>query len=198
MNLKKAATIAAPLVIGGAILSVLGFVSSPSGEQPPAGAAATGAIAPPQDATHERAMLQDQLKQNPGHAPILLRLAEIARQDGKGAEADAYLRELLEGDPLNADARLELGKALYEAGDIDGAIRETKQLVTDHPDNVDGLYNLGAIYANQNQPEQARLYWSQAVAVGPTSESGLKAKNSLQQIGQNSVSLPADFLSSAP
>jgi hypothetical protein len=35
---------------------------------------------------------------------------------------------------------------------------ETKQLLVDHPGYVDGLYNLGAICANQNQFDLAQRF----------------------------------------
>ncbi len=194
INAKKIATIAVPLAIGGGILAFFGTLSGPRSSGAPATANASVGTVAPQDTIHEQASLNQQLKQNPGHPPILLRLSELARDQGKHAEAIDYLRQALETEPTNADARLELGRALYEAGDIEGAIRETKQLVEDHPDNVDGLYNLGAIYANQGQPDLARDYWTKATAVDALSDSGLKAKNGLQQIGGNAMSLPAGFL----
>ena len=194
INAKKVATIAVPLAMGGGILAFFGTLSRPPSTGAPAAATTNVGTVAPEDPIHEQASLEQQLKQNPGHTPILLRLSELAHDQGKHAEAIDYLRQALEAEPANADARLELGRALYEAGDIDGAIQETKQLLEDHPDNVDGLYNLGAIYANRNQPGLARDYWTKAVAVDALSDSGLKAQNGLQQIGANAVSLPAGFL----
>lgn len=180
--MNKVVKIAVPLAIGGGILLSFQFLTSRKSENT-APAASSPVTAAPQDPTHERASLEEELKKKPGHAPILLRLAEVARDQGKAAEAANYLRQLLESDPANKDARLELGRALYEGGDVEASIRETKQLLADHPKNVDALYNLGAIYANENQVALARQYWSEAVAAEPTSESGLKARDGLQKIG---------------
>jgi tetratricopeptide (TPR) repeat protein len=137
----------------------------------------------PPNAAHERASLEEQLKQNPGHAPILLRLAELEKAEGRSKESMDYLKRAVAGDPTGEDARLELAKALYEAGDTAGAERESKALLESHPDSVDGLYNLGAIYANQNRLDLAREYWTRAVAAKPNSDSGQKAQAGLQQIG---------------
>jgi tetratricopeptide (TPR) repeat protein len=180
--MNKFAKISIPLTIGVAILlSYQLLKKSPNGVPPPA---ASGSTSPaPQDPTHERAALEEELRKNPGHAPILLRLAELSRDQGKTGEAVSYLRQLLEADPSNGDARLELGRALYDSGDIEGALRETRQLLADHPGHVDGLYNLGAIYANQNQLDLARQYWRDAVATAPTSDSGRKAQDALQKLG---------------
>ena len=132
---------------------------------------------------HEKVVLEEQLKRNPGHPPILMRLAELEQQAGRPAGAVTYLRSILDKDPKNADARLELGRSLYDSGDADGALAETKRLLADHPSNVDGLYNLGAIYANRNQFDLARQAWKQAVAIDSESESGRKAQDSLAKLG---------------
>ena len=72
---------------------------------------------------------------------------------------------------------------LFETGDIDGAIHETEQLLEIDPLNIDGLYNLGAIYGNLGKDELARQYWTKAAAVDPTSESSKRARRALEQIG---------------
>jgi cytochrome c-type biogenesis protein CcmH/NrfG len=171
-----------PLAVGALILASLWKISSPH-KDAPAAATATNTPIAPENPVHEKASLEEQLKKNPGHPPILMRLAELERDAGKPAGAVPYLKKILEQDPKHEEARLELGRALYDTGDSDGALRETKQLIADHPANVDGLYNLGAIYANQNQFGLAREVWSKAVALGSQSDSGRKAQDGLSKIG---------------
>jgi len=171
-----------PLAIGIGTLLVLNKMMSPSGTKPPASTGTQSAV--PQNPAHERAALEEELKKKPGHPPILLRLAELERDAGRPAGAVPYLRQILDQDSKNEDARLELGRMLYDTGDIEGALKETRQLLADHPNQVDGLYNLGAIYANQNRLDLAREYWSKAVAAAPTSDSGRRAKESLAKLGK--------------
>jgi Flp pilus assembly protein TadD len=135
------------------------------------------------DREHELKALQSGLKENPDHAPILLRMAQMKREMGKIPEAIAHLRDAVKADPKNADARLELGRALFDSGDVDGAIRETEQVLEIEPLNIDGLYNLGAIYGNLGNEELARQYWRKAAAVDPDSESSQRARKALEQIG---------------
>jgi Flp pilus assembly protein TadD len=123
--------------------------------------------------------LQQQLSKKPDHTPVLLRMAQVAREMGKPAEAAQHLRQALQQEPKNREARLELGRALYETGDIGGAIKETQELLSKDPRDVDALYNLGAIYGNMKQDESARKYWLQAVATAPGSPSGQLAKQGL-------------------
>lgn len=145
--------------------------------------AASENAAPPNPA-HERAALEEQLKKNPDHAPILFRLAEMEREAGRPAGAVPHLKKILEHDPTNLDARLELGRALYESGDTDGALKETQRLLADHPGQIDGLYNLGALYANLGRADLARQYWSQAATSDPNSDSGKRAKDALGQLAK--------------
>ncbi|MBI4909012.1 MAG: tetratricopeptide repeat protein [Acidobacteria bacterium] len=131
---------------------------------------------------HEIKVLQAQLDKKPGHAPVLLRMAELAREAGKPAEAAKHLREALQSEPDLLDARLELGRALFDAGDPRGAIQETSAILRSHPKDTDALYNLGAIHANLGDFPNAVKFWQEAVSADPQSESGRRAKESLAQI----------------
>lgn len=73
--------------------------------------------------------------------------------------------------------------ALFEAGDAIGALRETEQILKDSPDNVDALYNFGAIQGNMNNMEKAREY-SPAAAVAPDSPSGKLAQQGLSRLAK--------------
>ena len=81
---------------------------------------------------------------------------------------------------LEAMAEVVLGHLLLEAA----VLAETKRLLADHPDQVDGLYNIGAIYANQGNTALARQYWTKAVAADPESESGRKSADALTKISK--------------
>ncbi len=181
----KVWTAAIPLVIGAGVFYTLGGLdslhSNPSAT--PAKAVNTNLPAP-QDPTHEKAALEEELKKKPGHAPILLRLAELARDAGQPKQAADYLKQAVASDSKNVDARLELSRTLYETNDVDGALSETKRLLADHPNQVDALYNIGAIYANLGKTDLARQYWNQAVAAEPNSESGRKSADALTKIGK--------------
>ena len=137
----------------------------------------------PRESEHELKALETSLKENPDHAPILLRMAQVSRDLGKKDEALRHLQEAVRIDPKNSAARLELGRALFESGDVEGAIRETQALLDFDPLNIDALYNMGAIYGNIGQDARAREYWTKAVAVDPDSESAHRAANALKQIG---------------
>lgn len=131
---------------------------------------------------HELAALERDLERKPDHAPVLLRMAQLARDLGRRDEAIRHLRGALESEPGNTAARLELGRALYEVGDLEGAIGETNRLLEAEPENVDALYNLGAIYANMGDDSRARELWERAEAIDADSLSGRRAGQGLARL----------------
>ena len=178
-------TAAIPLAVGLGVFFVLGGLNSFHSTSPPAPVKAIDANGPaPQDPTHEKAALEEELKKKPDHAPILLRLAELARDAGQPKQAAEYLKKAVAADSKSLDARLELSRTLYEINDVEGALAETKRLLADRPNQVDALYNIGAIYANLGKADLARQYWTQAVAADPNSDSGRKSADALSKIGQ--------------
>jgi len=65
---------------------------------------------------------------DPGHTPILIELAEAARQVGLQGKAIRYYREALERDPGNFAAISGEGAALVEKGALEKAKRNLAQL----------------------------------------------------------------------
>ena len=162
-----------------AMLRVLPHPDTPAA----APASKQAAMGPAPDAEHELKELGVQLKKKPGHTPVLMRMAQIERDKGQLKEAAAHLREVVKNEPANAEAHLELGRNLYEDGDVNGGIAETEKVLKIDPMQVDALYNLGAIYANLGNSGQARSYWQRAVQAGPNADSGRRAREALAKIG---------------
>ncbi len=170
----------AALAVGLLFAGVFWYMLNPKAAPPPT--VKTEPMAPPNPA-HEKAMLEEQLRKKPAHAPVLLRLAQLATEQGKPAEARRRLEELLKADPSHVEARLELGRTCYELNDLACATAETEKILAVNPNQVDALYNLGAIHANLGQNDKARQYWRRALQAAPSSESGKKAAAGLKQIG---------------
>lgn len=135
---------------------------------------------------HELKELAVQLQKKPGHTPVLLRMAQLEREKGDLDDAAGHLREAIKNEPSSQDAHLELGRLLYERNDVTGAIAETEKVLALNANQVDALYNMGAIYANLGNRERARSYWSRAVGADPASDSGRKARDGLMKLGDGS------------
>ncbi|MFN8006692.1 MAG: tetratricopeptide repeat protein [Terriglobia bacterium] len=147
----------------------------------PVQTAAVSANAP----VHELKVLESQLQQKPDHIPILFRQAQLYREMRKPEEAAKLLRQILTREPKNTQARLELGRALYDLGDVPGAVKETNGVLENDPQNTDALYNLGAIYGNQDNEVLAEEYWNRAVKVNPYSEGANLARQALTRLRVN-------------
>ena len=138
-------------------------------------------VAPP-NAAHERSALEEQLKKKPDHGPVLMRLAELEMEQDRPAEARKRLERLVEVEPGNVDALLELGRACYAAGDTTCALERTAEILKQQPNHPDALYNMGALHANQGHFAEARRYWGQAVKAAPETDGGRKSAAALKRL----------------
>jgi tetratricopeptide (TPR) repeat protein len=142
----------------------------------PATAAAMSVPGAGMDAAHEERMLTGALGKKSDHTPVLMRLAQLASGAGRHADAQRYLTQILEHEPGNVDARLELGRELFETGDVKGAIEQTGTILKANPNHTEALYNMGAIYGNLGNSRMALLHWNRLIATAPESESSSKAR----------------------
>jgi tetratricopeptide (TPR) repeat protein len=156
---------------------------APSGAAKPASSKSAPAPQPTKPGDpHEAKMLEQALQKKPGHGPVLMRLAKLASEAGKPAEALKHLEQLVKAEPDNAEARLELGKILFETGDVSGALEQTSQILKTHPNHPDALYNLGAIYGNLGNTGLALQNWEKLISTSPDSESGARARQMIAQL----------------
>jgi tetratricopeptide (TPR) repeat protein len=116
--------------------------------------------------THEKVFLTEQLRRNPGHTPILLRLAQIERNQGDLRAAQEHLKQAVAADGKQTDAHLELGLLCWEMSDFVAAEAQNRAVFRIDPGQPDALYNLGAIFANRGDARQAREFWLNAVRSG--------------------------------
>jgi len=147
----------------------------------------SGGVAAPEsnrapNLTHEKAFLIEQLVHNPTHAPILLRLAQIERSEGKLPAARQYLEQAVTADDKQVDVRLELGLVCWEMGDFAAAEEQNRTVLRIQPGQPDALYNLGAIAANRGNATQARQFWMDAVRSGRNSDAAGKARQAVERL----------------
>ena len=144
--------------------------------------AGTTPIKAPSNPVHEKAFLEEQLKEHPDHAPILVRLGEMEFSDGKLPDAKQHLEKAIQIDPTLIDARLELSMVYYQMDDAVNAEKQNREVLKQDPKQGDALYNLGAIYANRKQYAEARQFWNDAVKFAGDTASGKNAASALTKI----------------
>ena len=86
---------------------------------------------------------------DPGYTPILLRLAEAARQDDLQGKAIRYYREALERDPGNYAAISGEGAALVEKGALEKARLNLAKLESLCGKGCSETQNLAAVIATR-------------------------------------------------
>ena len=177
-------------IVAAAILLLVGFAPKRHADQPAnrpveAHRALTTTANPqemPGTSGHDLAVLERALTRKPGHIPVLMNLAKLEEGKGQFDEAAKHLKEIVGQESGNLEARLELGRVLFQRGDVQGALDQTQAILKVQPDNPDALYNMGAIYGNLGNATLAREYWGRLIALAPQSESGKRAQRMLPQL----------------
>jgi len=86
---------------------------------------------------------------------------------GRYEEAAQYYRLALKEKPDYADAWLNLGKTLIQAGDCEGAADAINRLLAIDPDNTSGLSNAAVIAEKTGDPARAQELWRRALEIEP-------------------------------
>jgi len=79
-------------------------------------------------------------------------------------EARRAYQRALELDPAHADAWVNLGRLLHEAGDARGAAQHYRKAIELRPDSVVALFNLGVALEDLRMPDEAILAYRTALA----------------------------------
>jgi len=134
------------------------------------------------NAAHEKVFLAEQLIRNSTHAPILLRLAQLERQEGDLRAARQHLEQAAAVDSKQVDVRLELSLVCWELGDFAAAEEQNRAVLRIDPGQPDALYNLGAIAANRGDARQARQFWTAAQRRGVNSDAAEKSRRAIERL----------------
>ena len=78
-----------------------------------------------------------------------------------------YCYQALEVAPRFGKARLSLGARLYGIGDIEGAIEQTKMAAELLPVDAMPRYSLGIFYRDSGKPDEARMWFKEALRRNP-------------------------------
>lgn len=105
--------------------------------------------------------LRMRVVESPEDTMHVVRLARMLQNAHQPDEASKYFRHYLALRPENRQAWLDLAQNLAELKRWEEAQKAMESMLTHFPDDPSGLYNLGAIYANQARIEEARQIWTQ-------------------------------------
>lgn len=120
-----------------------------------------------------------------GHPDISQMGSSDASVMGTGeVEGLAELVALVQREPENLDARIDLGVVYFNAGKIEEAGNQWQAVLEADPDNVPALYSMGFYYLSLDPPNEAgaRETWSRVVELDPDSEEAANATSHLQSL----------------
>jgi tetratricopeptide (TPR) repeat protein len=86
---------------------------------------------------------------------VYLARGKVAFEARRFADAVSEFRKAVVAKPDSVTARINLGAALTQVGDVQGAVEQFEEALRLEPDRVNAHYNLAVLLAGQNKHEQA-------------------------------------------
>ncbi|MGE0444318.1 MAG: tetratricopeptide repeat protein [Vicinamibacterales bacterium] len=142
---------------------ILGWVIGTQQAGPPAAAVATEAAAPPPQQAGQQA------------APAL----DEARVQS--------LLTIIQNDPQNAGAHVQLGNVYFDAERYDDAIKYYEQALQLDPKDVNASTDLGVSYYYTNRPDEALEQFDRSLALDPQHTKTLLNQGIVRAFGKNDL-----------
>jgi tetratricopeptide (TPR) repeat protein len=115
--------------------------------------------------------LVDRLRDSIAGERLHLSRGKVAFEAQRYAEAASEFRKAVDANPESAAARVNLGAALTQTGDLDGAVEQFEAALRIEPGKANAHYNLAVLLARQNKHEQAIAHLRSALNVEPGDQS---------------------------
>jgi len=96
---------------------------------------------------------------------VFLARGKVAFEAGRYAEAASEFSKAVASKPDSVIARINLGAALTQVGDLKGAVEQFEEALRIEPGRVNAHYNLAVLLARQNKHEQAITHLRSVVSV---------------------------------
>lgn len=174
-------------IVAGVVMSVYylgdGGAAPAASGQPAAAAAAPTATPPPLDQA-KVTELEAKLEKDARDVETLRGLAQEYFKAEQFDRAAEYHQKLLAVSPDDLDARLTLGVALFNTGNLPGAEEQWQRAAEIDPASPHPHYNLGFLHLSKNPPDLAKVEseWRQVIALAPDSELAKTASSHLERL----------------
>jgi tetratricopeptide (TPR) repeat protein len=108
--------------------------------------------------------LESYLSEHPSDTTHILRLARLYQDGHQNEKAILWYKKLIELQPQNRQAYLDLINTYGSAQLWAYALETTDKLLAISPDDEEAIYNQAAILANQGKFSQAKTIWTNLLA----------------------------------
>ena len=121
--------------------------------------------------TEAVAELEARVKADPADTEAMSELGKLHLISGDFREAAQWQQRILADNPDDVDARLALGVALFDQGELDPAQEQWERAAELDPTKAEPHYNLGFLHLSADPPdmEQVREHWEKVLELDPDS-----------------------------
>jgi len=129
----------------------------------------------PQKLTHSEeasvSELMRELKANPKNAATLVALGDVYFKARDYNTAGGWMKRAVAVAPGNVTARLAVGAAEFNIGDLADARLEWLRVIAADRKNAEAYYDLGFLYVSKEPPDMAdaKKMWEKVIALAPNS-----------------------------
>ncbi len=171
---KSAPWVALGLVIVGLIF-VFVFVTSQSGPPGQKQTPVSSQAAAPQ-------MTEAELARLPKDYDQLVNMGNKYFDQQRFHDAVVVYRKALDMDSSDLDLLTDYGASLNFLGDFEGAKIQLEKVLSKSPNHPVANFNLGVVYVNLGQNEEAKKFWNKYLQLDPTSERAAEVKKFLSEL----------------
>jgi len=115
--------------------------------------------------------LVDRLQESITGERLHLSRGKVAFEAQRYEEAATEFRKAVDANPESVAARVNLGAALTQSGDLNGAVEQFEAALRIEPGKANAHYNLAVLLARQNKHEQAITHLRSALNVEASDQS---------------------------
>lgn len=134
------------------------------------------------------AELTARIDADPSDTASVRALAEEYFRVGRYADSALWQARIVERAPDDVDARLILGVAYFNDGQLDAAEAQWTRAAELAPTSPDPWYNLGFLFLSRNPPDYERVEsaWRKVIQLAPDSDIARTAQNHLERLASPS------------
>lgn len=129
------------------------------------------------------AELEDSITTHTTDSMLIVSAGNIAYRLRRWSTAEKHYRAFLNNiDSRNAEVRIDLAYCVFQQDRPDEAITMLKSVVDRDPQNQMAMFNLGVMYVQMNNPDEAKVWFIKCRNANPATEIGQRAANAITSL----------------